>query len=53
MPADDQLRIRINSGPSINISATKTTLGGRQVLLLTLNEAPDFVALDSLAAEAP
>lgn len=51
---DDELRVRIDRGPSPSVSrAIRGRLGVRNVLLLGVGEAPNLVDLDALRRHAP
>src|ERR1700730_13352388 len=53
-PRDSQLGIRIDGNPSPHIPVTELLLLiGRHVFLLGVDEAPNLVALNTLASEVP
>ena len=50
MPAGDQLGIRADGSPGVNVTIAKDALKlGRHILLLGVAESPDLIALDALA----
>src|SRR5947209_1960226 len=50
-PRWDQLGIGVDRGPRPYIAIGEVPLGGRNVLLLAVNECPDFIDLNALAGE--
>jgi hypothetical protein len=50
-PANDQLGICADRGPGPNFSSRGSALGFLYVVILGVNEAPDFIHLDALAGQ--
>lgn len=51
VPAGNQLRVRVNGGPSPNVTPAFARVIVAEVLLFAANEGPNLIALDALARE--